>query len=190
MSKPIAFFDLDDTLCHYKAAVERDMTKLMLPGEGPYVYPEDDAPAYMHNRISSILCNEDWWYNLMPIERTFNLMYEFSNEGFQPHILTAGPKRHPGAWAGKKRWVDRYFGKDIPMTITRDKSLLRGAVLVDDYPKYFLPWLDSNPEGLVFYLDGEQNRDVKHDRAFPFGVDPYVSRENEDIFKKIRGRYV
>jgi len=51
-------------------------------------------------------------------------------------ILTQGPKKNPASWSGKKKWIDKNLGQDVDITITRDKGLVYGKVLVDDYPGY------------------------------------------------------
>lgn len=142
----IAYFDLDDTLCRYKKALLRGLNDLRGSNESMIVeYPEE-----MFARKSVVLCRESFWTSL-ELDLEVKMLYDaIKYLGFKTHILTAGPIRYPEAWSGKKKWVDKYF-PDVDLTITRDKSLLMGDILVDDYPKYFKGWLISNPKSIVIY---------------------------------------
>ena len=76
-------------------------------------------------------------------------------------ILTQGPRRVPEAWSGKKEWIDANLG-DVDVTITRDKGLVYGKVLVDDYPKYAERWLEHRPRGLVIMPEHKYNKGYSH----------------------------
>jgi hypothetical protein len=65
-------------------------------------------------------------------------------------ILTQGPRRNANAWTGKKLWIDRNLGPDTDVTITRDKGLVYGKVLVDDLMKRGI-----NEQKVISYLKFE-----------------------------------
>tara|TARA_Y100000310_G_C20512920_1_gene729762 strand:+ start:436 stop:588 length:153 start_codon:yes stop_codon:yes gene_type:complete len=48
------------------------------------------------------------------------------------------------------------------MTITEDKGIVYGKVLVDDYPCYIKRWLENRPRGLVIMPAHSYNRDFEH----------------------------
>jgi hypothetical protein len=62
--------------------------------------------------------------------------------------LTKGPGATPGAWGEKFEWC-RINLIDADVTVTQNKSLSYGRVLLDDWPAYFIPWLKYRPRGLV-----------------------------------------
>lgn len=68
-------------------------------------------------------------------------------EPYRPIILTGVPSSVPEAAPHKRAWVDKIIGKDQPMIAcpSKDKSLhirRQGDVLIDDWQKYMLLWLD------------------------------------------------
>jgi hypothetical protein len=68
--------------------------------------------------------------------------------GFELHVLTKGPRSTPNAWSEKVEWCADHL-PDANVTVTGDKSLVYGRVLVDDWPPYFTRWLEARPRGLV-----------------------------------------
>ena len=79
----------------------------------------------------------------------------------------------------KVRWVEKHLG-DIDCTITRDKGLVYGKILVDDYSGYIKDWLDFRPRGLVIMPANDYNKAL---RAWfvAFGVGlPVVYISSED----------
>lgn len=99
--------------------------------------------------------------------------------------MTQGPRRNPKSWMGKKMWVDINLGEDIDVTITRNKSLVYGKVLVDDYPEYIKGWLKWRPRGVVIMPANESNINFLH---------PQVTRYNghnlPEITAIMRGKFV
>ena len=63
---------------------------------------------------------------------------------------------------------NKNLGKDIDITITRDKSLVYGKVLVDDYPAYAERWLKHRSRGLVIMPANKDNREYKHPQVIRF----------------------
>lgn len=82
--------------------------------------------------------------------------------GYRVMILTQGPRRNTSAWSGKKRWIDENLGEDTDITITRDKGLVYGKVLVDDYPPYIERWLAWRKNGLVIMPANASNGSYNH----------------------------
>lgn len=142
----IAYFDLDDTLCKYSQALLDELNMLRGDDEPEII----SMPEGMYARKRAILSKESFWTSLELDQEVKKLYQAIKYLGFKTHILTAGPIQYPEAWSGKKKWVGQHF-PNVDLTITRDKSLLMGDILVDDYPKYFKGWLKSNPKSIVIY---------------------------------------
>lgn len=144
---PVALVDLDGTLADYHSAMERDLLKIRGPGCDTAWH--DGAPAYMIERKKLIQDQPGWWLGLAPLPLGMALLAMLGDVGFRQMILTKGPsKRNSAAWTEKVLWCRRHV-PGVPVTVTEDKALVYGAVLVDDWPEYIAPWLAHRPRGLV-----------------------------------------
>lgn len=165
----IALFDMDGTICDYDATLFADLEKLRGPDE-PVFHPpiKDRAPAYIQERAKLIQACKNWWANLPKFKLGFDLWDLAGELEFQRMILTQGPRRNPNAWTGKKLWIDKNLGPDTDIIITRDKGLVYGKVLVDDFPKYIERWLEWRPRGLVIMPANPENQDYKHPQVIRY----------------------
>ncbi len=154
----IALFDMDGTLCDYDAGLFDDLEKLRAPQELIFHPPiKDSFPEYIKARAELIKSSEKWWANLPKFQLGFDVLKIAKELGYREMILTQGPKRNPAAWSGKKSWIDKNLGQDIDITMTRDKGLVYGKVLVDDFPGYIKRWLQWRPRGLVIMPASREN---------------------------------
>jgi len=146
----IALFDLDGTLCDYDSALFTGLNKLKSPDEPPISLPiTDESPEYLQERANLIRSSEIWWESLSRLKLGWDILQVAKDLEFRIMILTQGPRKNPAAWSGKKRWIDAHLGQDVDVTITRDKGLVYGKVLVDDFPGYISRWLEWRKRGLV-----------------------------------------
>jgi hypothetical protein len=165
----IALFDLDGTLCDYEKALVESLEKLRSPEEQPYLQvPKDDAPKHLRERANLIRSSIEWWANLPQFKLGFDILRTAMSLNFRIMILTQGPKRNANAWTGKKIWIDRNLGQDVDITITRDKGLVYGKILVDDWPEYILRWLEWRPRGLVIMPASKQNENFSHNQVIRY----------------------
>lgn len=165
----IALFDMDGTLCDYDGGLKLSMAHLQSPEEPVFKgVPRDDAPAYLKCRADIIRANPEWWANLPRFKLGFDIWGLAEELGYRRMILTQGPKRNASAWTGKKLWIDRNLGQDTEITITRDKGLVYGKVLVDDWPEYIHRWLEWRPRGLVIMPASEANRNYFHPQVIRY----------------------
>ena len=165
----IALFDMDGTLCDYERGLEIELEKMRSPSEPVFHLPlTDDVPDYIRARADLIRSNEQWWANLSRLERGFDVWKVAEELGYRRMILTQGPKRNPYSWSGKKMWIDKNLGQDVDITITRDKTIVYGKVLVDDWPKYIEGWLAWRPRGLVIMPANNSNIDFEHTQVIRY----------------------
>lgn len=165
----IALFDMDGTLCDYEAGLEQSMALLQSPEEPQYSgVPRDDAPAYLKARADIIRRDPEWWASLPKFKLGMEIWALAEIIGYRRMILTQGPKRNPNAWTGKKLWIDRNLGQEVDITITRDKGLVYGKVLVDDWPEYILRWLEWRPRGLVIMPASKANATFEHPQVIRY----------------------
>jgi len=182
----VALFDLDGTLCDYDSAMLKSMNAIRAPSEPEIKHvPQDGIPPFMQARIDLICADELWWENMPPLAAGFDILMVARDLGYRPMILTQGPKRNPYAWSGKKRWVDRNIGVNVDITITRDKGLVYGKVMVDDYPKYILRWLQWRKNGLVIMPPNEGNKDFKHPQVIRYDCSEKLPEIHEAMKKRL-----
>jgi|GEM_PF-566221 len=168
----IILFDMDGTLCDYDKAIVRDYNKLKSPGDPEYApFKEQiENTSYLKDRIRLIRNQPGWWANLEKYKPGFDVLEIAMELGFAIHILTKGPKSSTNAWAEKVEWVRKNMpdAKDVNITISDDKGLLYGKVLVDDWPEYVERWLENRHRGLVIMPLHPWNRDFKHERVIHY----------------------
>ena len=99
--------------------------------------------------------------------------------GFRIMILTKSSKQSKNAWSEKAAWIAEHLPPDVEMTVTQDKGLYYGRVLVDDYPNHFLRWMDHRPRGIVVMPTQAWNKDTSR----RLNLYPVSSREE---LEKIR----
>jgi len=171
MNQPenIALFDLDGTLCDYDLGLINGIDRLKSPGEDSYVLPiTDESAEYLRNRADLIRSSESWWENLPKIQLGWDILELARKLEYRIMILTQGPKRNPCSWSGKKKWIDHHLGQDVDVTITRDKGLVYGKILVDDFPGYIERWLHWRKRGLVIMPANESNRGFSHEQVIRY----------------------
>ena len=161
LSEPIALFDLDGTLADYDAAMRRDMRLLQAPSEPEWERQLDDDPEYLRERVNLIRRQPGWWENLEKYPPGFEILSEVRALGFQCHVLTKGPATAQSSWTEKLRWCQKHV-PDLLVTVTQDKGLVYGKVLVDDWPGYVSRWLEWRPRGLVIMPAHPWNEALEH----------------------------
>lgn len=153
----IALFDLDGTLCDYEGTLRRDLLLALDPdsaahhflakGESLWDIEEDYPHAKRCMRL--IKSVPGWWEKLPLIEHTATLLRLMLSAGYEVQVLTKGPAHNYLAWQEKVAWCRKHLPPEVKVTITEDKSLVYGKVLVDDWPEYIEAWLKHRPRGKV-----------------------------------------
>lgn len=157
-SGKIALIDLDGTIANYDGAMKRELALMAAPGE-PTDYEHSNNPAWIEARRRSASRVPGFWRNLEKLNDGFEILAMVKEIGFEVHILTKGPSTKSLAWAEKVEWVREHV-PGVNITITEDKSLVYGRVLVDDWTPYFGAWLDTRPRGLVIVPPQPWNTDA------------------------------
>lgn len=167
----IALFDMDGTIADYGGAMRRDLEYLYSPDE-PRLDSLWYVPAYIENRMDMIKSVPGWWRNIPPITLGLQLLKAAQEIGYEVHILTQGPRNRSHAWKEKIEWVRDHLG-DVDVTITRNKGLVYGKVLVDDYPDYMRKWLKWRSRGLGIMPENYNNKDFEHEQVVKLTEDTY-----------------
>ncbi|MBT7706672.1 hypothetical protein HN747_04450 [archaeon] len=163
----VALFDMDETLCDHDGALIKDLEKMRGPHELRLSKLHHPLPNYLYNRSKFIRATEDWWANLPKFKLGWDILKVAQKIGFKIMILTQGPKNKPHAWSGKMKWLSKYL-PGVDVTMTRDKGLVYGRVLVDDFPPYIERWLKRRPRGLVIMPAHEGNKEFSHPQVIRY----------------------
>lgn len=140
----VALVDMDGTLCDFRGALDHDVRRV-LDGRGENV----QVPACVIQEIEWLIRGQAGWYrNLKPLQLGFDIVRLLQEIGFRIMIMTKSSKESKNAWSEKVAWIAEHL-PEVDVTVTQDKSLVYGRVLVDDYPNHFLKWMDHRPRGIV-----------------------------------------
>src|SRR5262249_35853834 len=159
--EPIALFDLDGTLADYDAAMRRDMRLLQAPGEPEWDPSTDRDAEYLKERQKLIRRQPGWWESLERYPPGFEILSEARALHFQCHVLTKGPASAVSSWPEKLLRCQKHV-PDLLVTVTQDKGLVYGKVLVDDWPPYVSRWMEWRPRGLVIMPAHPWNEGFTH----------------------------
>lgn len=147
-SDDVALIDMDSTLCDYDGAMQRALERFRSPGE---VYDFEHGsrwPDWYEARRMAVSTVPGFWRDLDPLPVGMEIFHQLQELQFSCNILTKGPSSKPLAWAEKLEWCRKHV-PGTRVTVTEDKSLVYGKLLVDDWPSYYQAWLRYRPRGYV-----------------------------------------
>ena len=149
----VALVDMDGTLCDFRGALDRDLQAK---------FGEDLSrlsPRTLQQAEYLIRGQAGWYRNLKPLPLGFAIVNMLREIGFRLMIMTKASKEAKNAWTEKVEWISEHL-PDADMTVTQDKGLVYGKVLVDDYPSHFLRWLNHRPRGIVIMPRQPWNKEI------------------------------
>lgn len=168
VNRKIALFDLDNSLVNYNDAMLAKLELLRAPTEPITTHVHGMLPDHIFNRKEMISKTPGFWIDLEPIETGMKVLQICRNIGFRIQILTQTPKNKPIAAKEKMEWIHRHIGEDTEFHLTRDKGVVYGRVLYDDYPEYMDSWLKFRPRGLGIMPTFSCNSDYNHPNVIKF----------------------
>jgi len=161
----IALFDMDNTLVDYSGQMARDLEDIAGPDDPPWKDFDPTLPAYIKHRSNLIKQLPNWWFDLPKLQLGHDVLEIARELDFELHILTKGPYKTTSAWTQKVDWCRKKLVDEVKVTITEDKGLMYGRVLVDDYPGYMDRWLQWRPRGIGIMPKRDYNADYHHERV-------------------------
>lgn len=98
---------------------------------------KEDYPECCHDDIDSIFNAEGFYRNLIPVEGALDAVREMERCDLDISICTSPLTSSPYCASEKFDWVKHFLGQSWldKLVITRDKSLVRGRLLIDDKPE-------------------------------------------------------
>jgi 5'-nucleotidase len=175
--EPVALFDLDGTLADFDGAMVAAMNQLAGPGEPPWESQpqgKEVEPPFITARRRAVKSRPGFWRELPQLADGFEILEAARALGYKIMILTRGPHAQAAAWSEKLDWVRTHL-KKVQVTITEDKGLVYGKVLVDDWPDYVTRWLEWRRRGLVIMPARRWNQGFSHPQVLR-----YVMGQNDD----------
>jgi len=112
----IIYIDMDEVICDFKGAYKL-MRKLVPSLE----FPQQGV---------------EFWTRLNPIENAIDSV-NILREKYDVYILSAPSYMNPASYSGKRIWIEEHFDLEFTkkLILCRNKGLLRGDILIDDYIK-------------------------------------------------------
>lgn len=177
----VALIDMDGTVANFDGQMKADLAAMQSPEEGTtqILNPDDSQePAWLSARKRCIRSVPGWWENLPVYEPGMEVVDLLRKAGFTLMVLTKGPYKATQAWTEKVRWCRRHL-PDADITITEDKGLVYGKVLVDDWPTYGIRWLEWRPRGLLIVPAWPWNTLDKYPEHLHSNIFRYTGAEGE-----------
>jgi len=154
----LALIDLDGTVADWHNRLQRDLAEVLGPDQSK-------LPPETVTKIEHLIRKQTGWYfNLEPIPLGLRIVDLLRETGFTIMVATKATPKATNAWSEKAQWSMKYM-PFAQVTVTEDKTLLYGKLLVDDYPKFAGPWLAKRPRGYVIMPDQPWNQGYEHPRA-------------------------
>lgn len=185
-TEPVALIDMDGTVADFDGQMRADLAALRSPEEGStqHLDPDDSKePDWLKARKKLIKSQPGWWRNLPRYEPGFEILDILRELEFTLMVTTKGPWGTHSAWTEKVEWCRQHV-PDAAVTVTEDKGLVYGKVLVDDWPAYGIRWLEWRPRGLLVVPAHPWNR---LDR-FPSHLHPNIFRYTPGSHHDLRER--
>jgi 5'(3')-deoxyribonucleotidase len=165
-----ALFDMDETLCDTWGQTIKDLSpyfsKEILVGINLY---DESLPLEIRNKIKEIRNRAGWWRTLPTIESGMQLWQYMRGLGFETALASKGPYLQPHAWGEKFQWQKEILPEaDEILISSKNKNRVDGDVLVDDWPKYVLGFLENHKKSVAIIPERPYNLDFQHPRAIHY----------------------
>ena len=154
----IALLDMDGTVCRWHEQLDHDLNEVLGPAR-------KTLPPETLTQIEWLIRRQPGWYlNLEPIPLGIKIAEMLRDIGFTVMVATKATPKATNAWSEKAAWCLKYMPY-AKVTVSEDKTLMYGKILVDDYQKFADPWLTRRPRGYVILPDQPWNQGYEHPRV-------------------------
>lgn len=161
--------DQDGVLANYDKRI-LEIVAAEYPNERQYLEDElvlfDTHHLYsghVQQEIDDISLRSGFFESLEPVEGAVEAMRDLLSSGFDVRICTAPKKKFKYCVTEKLSWIEKHLGKEfvVRTILTRDKTLVRGNILIDDKPEVVG---GTTPEWEHILYDRPYNRHVSGKR--------------------------
>jgi 5'-nucleotidase len=120
----------------------------------------DNYPEEWHQQVHDIYCAPGFFRTLPPIEEALAALRAIMGMGHEVWICTSPMQRYRHCVQEKYEWVEQHLGLEFTnrIILTRDKTLIKGDLLLDDNP-HIVGY--AKPEWMQVMVDRPYNRNVK-----------------------------
>ena len=102
-----------------------------------YFHVKQDYPVEYHHYVEATYASPGFFRNLKPIPGAIEGVQQLLAFGHEIHICTSPINRYHNCVREKYEWVEEHLGFEFTkrMILTKDKTLVRGDILIDDKPE-------------------------------------------------------
>jgi 5'-nucleotidase len=139
----IILVDMDNTLVDFDEGLLR-IWRILYPNEffvplkkRTTFHPHNDYPEHLQTKVKDICHSKNFIRNLPPTPGGIEAIHEMLKKGHDvrfcsSHLLTYDP-----SVLEKYYWIEKHFDASFVdrIILTRDKTLIRGDILIDDKPE-------------------------------------------------------
>jgi 5'-nucleotidase len=138
----IILVDMDNTLAEFDKALLTSWQKLypdeyFVPLEERRTFhPHKDYPEHLQDKVQAICHTEGFIRSLPPAPGGIEAVNAMIAEGHNVRFCTSHLSEYDHCVLEKYQWIEAYFGAPEVdrIILTRDKTLIRGDLLIDDKP--------------------------------------------------------
>lgn len=154
----VALLDMDGTVCDWHNKLEKDLEETLGPDK-------DRVTPETRTKVEHLIRSKPGWYlNLEPLPLGIKIAETLRDIGFRIMVATKATPKATNAWSEKAAWCMKHLPY-AEVSVSQDKTLMYGKILVDDYEKFTSPWLERRPRGYVLLPDQPWNQGYEHARV-------------------------
>jgi 5'-nucleotidase len=127
-------------------------------------YVKDDYPEELKPMVDEILLEASFFREIIPVPGAKEALEEMQARGFEVFICTSPLSTYKNCVLEKYDWVEKYMGPTWvrQVILTKDKTILRADVLIDDKP--VITGAEDTPGWEHILYDRPYNRNVNKRR--------------------------
>ena len=162
--------DMDDVLADFdgeflKRWRARHPEKMFVPLEERKIfYVKDSYPKELQNLVEDVYLEPGFFREMMPVEGGVDAVKTMQQMGLEIFFCTSPLYKYKNCVLEKYEWVERHFGSEWvnQIVLTRDKTLVKGDILIDDKP--VITGAESVPMWEHVLYDRPYNRNIDRKR--------------------------
>lgn len=139
----IILVDMDNTLVDFDAGLlsvwrKKYPKELFVPiEERTTFHPHKDYPEILQQKVQDVCHSEGFVRNLPPTPGGIEAVRAMLDMGHDVRFCTSHLLTYDYSVLEKFQWIEKYFDASFTdrIILTRDKTLIRGDILIDDKPK-------------------------------------------------------